>query len=108
MNNNEYYVNEENSILEDDTIKSIVKGYQGEFKKYRPKFEARPANYYPNTCTDRCLHFVMLIPAWAMCGILLYAFTKWGLVNTHRFGYICIIVWALYIAIIGKFYKKRI
>ena len=103
MNNNEYFVNEENSILEDNTTKSIVQGYQGEFNKYRPKFEPRPANYYPNTCKDRCLHFVMLIPAWVMCGVLLYAFTKWGLMNTYTFGYICIAVWALYILIIGKF-----
>ena len=104
--NNEYYINQENSILEEGPTKSMVQSYHGEFQKYKPKFKARPANYYPNTCEDRCIQFLMLIPAWVMCGVLLYAFTYWGLQDTHTFGYICISVWVVYIVVIGKFIKK--
>ena len=102
QSNNEYFINSENSILEDNATKDFVKKYHGEFNKYRPKFKPRPANYYPNTCKDRILHFLILIPAWVMCGVLLYAFTLWGLQDTRTFGYICISVWIVYILAIGK------
>ena len=98
----EYYVNVENSILEDENVQSRVREYHGEFKKYRPVFKAKPANYYPNTCCDRIIQILMLFPAWIMCGVLLYAFTKWGLVDTRRFGWICLGVWCVYLFIIGK------
>ena len=100
--NNEYFINSENSILENNETKNIVESYHGEFKKYRPNFKPRPANYYPNTCKDRVFQFLILFPAWIMCGVLLYAFTSWGLVNTRTFGYICIAVWCVYIAVIGN------
>ena len=100
QNNNEYYVNIENSILDDETTKRRVEDYHGEFKAYRPKFKPRPDNYYPNSCKDRCIQFLMLIPTWILCGVLLYAFTKWGLANTRAFAFICIGVWCVYITVI--------
>ena len=98
----EYYVNVENSILEEGHQKNSLREHHGEFKRYKPIYKARPANYYPNSCKDRCIQFCMLIPAWIMCGVLLYLFTWIGMKNTTTFGYVCIAVWALYIIIIGK------
>ena len=106
-NNYEYFINSENSILEEGNTKDIVSGHQGEFNKYRPKFKPRPANYYPTTCKDRLLHLLVMIPAWVMCGVLLFAFTYWGLQDTRTFGYICIAVWVVYIVVIGRFSEKR-
>lgn len=100
----EYYVNVENSILEDEAMELKVSNYHGEFKKYRPVFRPRPANYYPNSCCDYCVQFMMLVPAWVMCAGLLFGFTRWGLLDTYTFGYICIGVWCLYLLIIGRLY----
>ena len=102
QNNAEYYVNVENSILEDGPTKDTVKSYHGEFKKYKPAFKARPESYYPNTCKSYFIQFFMLVPTWILCGVLLWAFTNWGLVDTDTFGYICIVVWGVYIVIIRK------
>ena len=105
-NNNEYFINSENSIIEDVATKNMVTDYHGEFKKYRPVFKPRAANYYPNTCGDRICHVLILLPCYIMCAITLYLFTWWGLQDTRQFGYICVIVWLVYLLIIGSLFLK--
>ena len=107
QNNNEYFINSENSILEDNATKDLVKKHHGEFNKYRPQFKARPANYYADTWCDKVLQVLILFPCYIVSGILLYAFVLWGLQNTRTFGYICISVWIAYICFIGTKIKNE-